>query len=64
MKPVINPARSLPPADPKIVRKVRRDHATYPFSESLPGEQNQEYLSRPSPLPSPLRLAEFGRPGL
>ncbi|MBF9144082.1 hypothetical protein [Hymenobacter properus] len=62
MKPAPKSVRQFPPADPDIVRKVRRDHVAYAFFESLPGEQDHDYL--PRALPQPQRLAEFGRPGL
>ena len=64
MKPTFHAAPPLLSADPKIVRKVRRDHAAYAFFESLPGEQDHDYLPRNSALPQPRRLPEFGRPGL
>jgi hypothetical protein len=64
MKPTPKSDRPHLPVDPKIVRKVRRDHAAYSFFDSLPGEQDHDYLARLSPMPQPRRLTDFGRPGL
>lgn len=59
-----NPTRAALQADPKIVKKARRNNAAYGSFNALPGEQDQEHMhhadfSRQAPRP-----LEFGRPGL
>lgn len=51
-------------ADPKIVRKTRRDKAAYAAAAELPGEQDHDYLPQHTPSPQDGRSLEFGRPGL
>jgi hypothetical protein len=51
-------------ADPRIVKKVRRDHASAALSDGLSGEQDHDYLPPLSVLPQGLRLTDFGRPRL
>jgi hypothetical protein len=64
MKPTPNPARPALQADPRIVKKIRRDNAAYAPPGGLLGEESSTYLHQPPQRPQPPRLLELGRPGL
>ena len=64
MKTTPNPTRPALQADPKIVKKTRRDNAAYASFDGLLGEQDQDYLYQSNSRPQALRSLEFGRPGL
>lgn len=51
-------------ADPRIVKKTRRDTAAHAPFGGLLGEEDQDYLHRPNRSSQALRPLEFGRPGL
>lgn len=59
-----SPNRPAMQADPKIVKKTRRDNANYTFFGGLPGEPDYDLLLQPSCGPQASRPREFGRPGL
>lgn len=60
------PAPNRPPmqADPKIVKKTRRDNANHTFYGGLPGEPDNDLLTQPDRNTQSRRLLDFGRPGL
>lgn len=64
MNPTSRPNRSALPADPRIVKKVRRDNASHADYGALLGEENHDYLLHPSPNKQTRQPPEFGRPGL
>ena len=63
MKVAPNPTRLPLQANPKIVKKARRNCAAYGSFSALRGEQDHDQLFWPNYL-QVLRLTEFGRPVL
>ena len=64
MKTTPNPTRTALRADPRIVKKARRDNAAYASFGALPGEQDHDYLHQPNRSSQAPRHLDFGRPGL
>ena len=61
MKTASDPTRAALQADPRIVKKTRRDNAAYAFFDGLPGERDHDYLHQPVSTPQVPRPLPFGR---
>ncbi|HEX8507531.1 MAG TPA: hypothetical protein VF630_19370 [Hymenobacter sp.] len=59
-----HPTRPALQADPKIVKKTRRNTAAYGSFSGRLGEAGHDYLHQPNPSFQAPRPLEFGRPGL
>ena len=64
MKTNLPSSRPALQADPRIVKKARRDSADYAPFGGLLGEQVPDYLHQPNRGAQAPRPLEFGRPGL
>jgi hypothetical protein len=64
MKTNPTPAPAALQADPKIVKKTRRDRAAYAPCGGLFGKQDNDYKHQPNRSLQPPRMLEFWRPSL